>query len=223
MTTTTAAATTATTQRRVRAITSASRAWAQRSLAPAPAPGRWSRAALGGCLAELSGDSGAPSLTLACSLVCEVQQQGEPVAWVTRPGSIFYPPDAADGGIDLPVLPVVRLGSLHDRLRAADQIARSGAFGLLVLDLSEDGPTLPLTAQSRLSEQAIAHGALVLCLTTKRARQPSLGSLVAVRGQARRIRRGDGRYVCRVEVLKDKRRGPGWTDEEDRRGPDGVR
>ena len=221
MTTTAAAATAATTQRSLRAIASASQAWAQRGLAPVPA--RWSRAALGNCLAELSGDAGAPALTLACSLVREAQQQGEPVAWLTRPGSIFYPPDAADGGIDLPVLPVIRLDSLRDRLRAADQIARSGAFGLLVLDLSEDGPTLPLTAQSRLSEQAIAHGALVLCLTTKRARQPSLGSLVAVRGQARRVRRGDGRFACRVEVLKDKRRGPGWTGEEDRRGPDGVR
>ena len=207
----------------LRAIASGSRAWAQRSRMPSPAPGRWTRAALGSCLAELSGGAGAPSLTLACRLVREVQQQGEPVAWVTRPGSVFYPPDLADGGIDLAALPVIRLDDARDRLRAADQLARSGAFGLLVLDLVEDDLGLPLAVQSRLSEQAIAHGALVLCLTMKTERQPSLGSLVTVRGQARRIRRGDGRYACRVEVLKDKRRGPGWTDEEHRRGPDGVR
>ena len=207
----------------LRAIASVSNAWAQRSRMPSPAPGRWTRAALGSCLAELSGAAGAPSLTLACSLVREVQQQGEPVAWVTRPGSTFYPPDVADGGIDLAALPVIRLDDVRDRLLAADQLTRSGAFGLLVLDLVEDGPGLPLAVQSRLSEQAIAHGALVLCLTAKTERQPSLGSLVTVRGQARRIRRGNGRYACRVEVLKDKRRGPGWTDEEDRRGPDGVR
>ena len=207
----------------LRAIASVSNAWAQRSRMPSPAPGRWTRAALGSCLAELSGADGAPSLTLACSLVREVQQQGEPVAWVTRPGSTFYPPDVADGGIDLAALPVIRLDDVRDRLLAADQLTRSGAFGLLVLDLVEDGPGLPLAVQSRLSEQAIAHGALVLCLTAKTERQPSLGSLVTVRGQARRIRRGNGRYACRVEVLKDKRRGPGWTDEEDRRGPDGVR
>ncbi len=207
----------------LRAIASVSNAWAQRSRMPSPAPGRWTRAALGSCLAELSGADGGPSLTLACSLVREVQQQGEPVAWVTRPGSTFYPPDVADGGIDLAALPVIRLDDVRDRLLAADQLTRSGAFGLLVLDLVEDGPGLPLAVQSRLSEQAIAHGALVLCLTAKTERQPSLGSLVTVRGQARRIRRGNGRYACRVEVLKDKRRGPGWTDEEDRRGPDGVR
>ena len=196
----------------LRAIASGSRAWAQRSRMPSPAPGRWTRAALGSCLAELSGGAGAPSLTLACRLVREVQRQGEPVAWVTRSGSVFYPPDLADGGIDLAALPVIRLDDARDRLRAADQLARSGAFGLLVLDLVEDDPCL-----------AIAHGALVLCLTMKTERQPSLGSLVTVRGQARRIRRGDGRYACRVEVLKDKRRGPGWTDEEHQRGPDGVR
>ena len=207
----------------LRAIASVSNAWAQRSRMPSPAPGRWTRAALGSCLAELSGADGGPSLTLACSLVREVQQQGEPVAWVTRPGSTFYPPDVADGGIDLAALPVIRLDDVRDRLLAADQLTRSGAFGLLVLDLVEDVPALPLAVQSRLSEQAIAHGALVLCLTAKTERQPSLGSLVTVRGQARRIRRGEGRYVCRVEVLKDKRRGPGWTDEENRCGPDGVR
>ncbi len=200
-----------------------SRAWAQRRRMPAPPPGRWSRTALNSCLAELSGAAGAPALTLACSLVREVQQQGEPVAWVTRPGSTFYPPDVADGGIDLAALPVILLNDVRDRLRATDQLARSGAFGLLVLDLVEDGPVLPLAVQSRLSEQAITHGALVLCLTAKTEQQPSIGSLVTVRGQARRIRRGDDWYVCRVEVLKDKRRGPGWTDEEDRRGPDGVR
>lgn len=207
----------------LRAVATGSRAWVQRSRMPSPAPGRWSRAALGSCLAELSGAAGAPSLTLACSLVREVQQQGEPAAWVTRPGSTFYPPDLADGGIDLAALPVIRLDDAGDRLRAADQLARSGAFGLLVLDLAGDDSGLPLAAQSRLSEQAIAHGALVLCLTIKTERQPSLGSLVTVRGQARRVRRGDGEYACRVEVLKDKRRGPGWTDEEHRRGPDGVR
>ena len=209
--------------RNLRAITGASRAWMQRGRMLSPAPGQWSRAALGNCLAELSGGAAASSLTLACSLVREVQQQGEPVAWVTRPGNTFYPPDVADGGIDLAALPVIQLDDMRDRLRAADQLARSGAFGLLVLDLVEDGLDLPLAVQSRLSEQAIAHGALVLCLTAKTERQPSLGSLVTVRGQARRIRRGEGRYACRVEVLKDKRRGPGWTDEENRCGPDGVR
>ena len=205
------------------ALVSASRAWADRSLAtPEPVPASWSSTVLGGCLAELSGAGASSSLTLAFSLVHQVQRRGEPAAWITRAESTFFPPDAADGGIDLAALPVIRLPGRRQCLRAADQLARSGAFGLLVIDLGRC-LDLPLAAQTRLAGQALAHGTLVLCLTAKTDRQPSLGSLVSVRAHAQRIRRGDGRFTCRVHVLKDKRRGPGWSDEVWCRGPDGVR
>ena len=203
------------------ALVSASRSWLQRALAP-PAPAAWNSAALGGCLAELSGTAAAPSLTLALGLVRQVQREDEPVAWITRTASTFFPPDAAEGGVDLAALPVIRLDGVRQRLRAADQLARSGAFGLLVIDLG-DCLDLPLAVQSRLAEQALAHGTLILCLTEKTERQPSLGSLVAVRGQARCVRHGPDRFACRVQALKDKRRGPGWTDQEWCRGPDGMR
>ena len=195
-------------------------AWLRRSLC-APPPPAWTSAALGGCLAELSGEPGAPSLTLAFSLVRQVQQQGEPVAWLARTDSTFYPPDAAEGGVDLAALPVIRLAGLRQRLQAAEQLARAGAFGLLVIDLGAC-LDLPLAAQTRLADQALAHGTLILCLTAKTEHQPSLGSLVAVRGHARRIHRGKDGFACRVQALKDKRRGPGWTDEEWCRGPDGL-
>ena len=205
------------------ALVSASRIWASRGLAtPGPAPASWTSAALGGCLAELSGAGASPSLTLAFSLVHQVQQQGEPAAWITRAESTFFPPDAAQSGVDLAALPVIRLAGLRQRLRAADQLARSGAFGLLVIDLG-GCLDLPLAVQTRLAGQALAHGTLILCLTMKTDRQPSLGSLVSVRAHARRIRHGDGRFMCQVHVLKDKRRGPGWSDEVWCRGPDGVR
>lgn len=205
----------------ISALVSASRSWLHRGLAAPPAAA-WTAAALGGCLAELSGTGAAPSLTLAFGLVRQVQRQEEPVAWITRTGSTFFPPDAAEGGIDLAALPVIRLDAVRQRLRAADQLARSGAFGLLVIDLG-DRLDLPLAAQTRLAEQALAHGTLILCLTAKTERQPSLGSLVAVRGHARCIRHGPDRFACRVQALKDKRRGPGWTDQEWCRGPDGMR
>ena len=205
------------------ALVSASRTWASRGLAtPGPAPASWTSAALGGCLAELSGAGASPSLTLAFSLVHQVQQQGEPAAWITRAESTFFPPDAAQSGVDLAALPVIRLAGLRQRLRAADQLARSGAFGLLVIDLG-GCLDLPLAVQTRLAGQALAHSTLILCLTMKTDRQPSLGSLVSVRAHARRIRHGDGRFMCQVHVLKDKRRGPGWSDEVWCRGPDGVR
>ena len=189
---------------------------------PEPVPVSWSSAVLGGCLAELSGTGASSALTLAFSLVHQVQQQGEPAAWITRPGSTFFPPDAAEGGIDLAALPIIRLPGRRQCLRAAEQLARSGAFGLLVIDLG-GCLDLPLAAQTRLAGQALAHRTLMLCLTVKTEDQPSLGSLVSVRAHARRIRRGDGRFACRVHVLKDKRRGPGWSDEVWCRGPDGVR
>lgn len=185
-------------------------------------PAAWTCDALGGCLAELSGTGAAPTLTLAFALVRQVQCRGEPAAWITRTESTFFPPDAAEGGVDLAALPVVRLAGRHQCLRAADQLVRSGAFGLVVTDLGEC-PDLPLAVQTRLAGQAIAHRTLVLCLTVKNDRQPSLGSLVSVRVDARRIRQADGRFVCRVQALKDKRRGPGWRDEVWCRGPDGVR
>ena len=205
-----------------------SRPWVSRPLVsrglatPGPAPASWTSAALGGCLAELSGTGASPSLTLAFSLVHQVQQQGEPAAWITRADSTFFPPDAAQGGVDLAALPVIRLAGRRQCLRAADRLVRCGAFGLLVIDLG-GCLDLPLAAQTRLAGQALAHGTLVLCLTVKTEDAPSLGSLVSVRAHARRIPRGDGRFACRVHVLKDKRRGPGWSDEVWCRGPDGVR
>ena len=205
------------------ALVSASRTWAGRGLAtPEPVPASWSSAVLGGCLAELSGTGASSSLTLAFSLVHQVQRQGEPAAWITRAESTFFPPDVAEGGIDLAALPVIRLPGRRQCLRAADQLARSGAFGLLVIDLG-GCLDLPLAAQTRLAGQALAHGTLILCLTAKAEGQPSLGSLVSVRAHAQRVHRGDGRFTCRVHVLKDKRRGPGWRDEVWCRGPDGVR
>ena len=161
-------------------------------------------------------------LTLAFGLVLQVQRKGEPVAWITSAESTFFPPDVAEGGIDLDALPVIRLASVRHRVRAADQLARSGAFGLVVIELGEC-LDLPLAMQTRLAELALSHGTVVLCLTVKTDRQPSLGSLVSVRGQARIDRRAADGFVCRVDVLKDKRRGPGWHDEEWCRGPDGLR
>ena len=206
------------------ALVSASQAWLQRSqMALSPVSKKeWTAAALGGCLAELSGSSAAPVLTVAFRLVHQVQQHGEPVVWISSNENTFFPPDVADGGVDLSALPVIRLASLRQRLTAIEQLVCSGAFGLLVADLGEC-VDLPLATQTRLAEQALAQSTLVLCLTVKTDQQPSLGSLVTVRVQARRIRYGEGRFICQVHALKDKRYGPGWVDEEWCCGPTGVR
>jgi recombination protein RecA len=181
----------------------------------------WGYAALAGRLAELSGTGASALLTAAFGLVLEAQQAGDPVAWVTSRTSSFFPPDAAEGGVDLDALAVVRAEDAVQAARAADQLLRSGGFGLVVLDLASNAgaePRVPLPMQTRLAGLAQKHAAAVLALTAKGPDRPSLGSLVAVRAEATR---GPG-PTCEVRVIKDKRRGPGETRREACRAPAGV-
>jgi len=189
----------------------------------APAPEgvpAWSQAELAGRLCELSAGADGALLSAAMSVVLDAQLTGDPVAWVTATAATFYPPDVAACGVDLAALVVVRTGDARTAGRAADVLLRSGAFGLVVLDLGTN-TALPTPLQGRLVQLALKHDAAVLCLTAKQSSAASLGSLVSLRGQVRRRRTGPG-YVCDIGILKDKRRGPGWTIEERRRGPDGL-
>ena len=143
----------------------------------------WRFAALAGRLAELSSREGAAGLTLAFSLVLDAQRAGEPVGWLTADESAFFPPDAARGGVDLDALVVVRLPAAGQLPRAAEHLARSGAFGLLVLDLGE-AARVPVPMQMRLLGLARQHESAVLFLTRKGGGDASLGSLVSLRAAA---------------------------------------
>ena len=176
---------------------------------------------MAGRLVEISGSGATAALTLAFGLTLEAQRQGEPVAWVTPRESVFYPPDAAEGGVDLDALAVVRVPDARAVARAGDRLARSGAFGLIVLDL---GPAeVPMPLQARLAGLAQKHHAALVCLTDKPPKAPSLGSLVSLRVHARRRETSGGRFACELDVFKDKRRGPTWTHAEVCRGPAGLR
>src|SRR5689334_3058740 len=96
---------------------------------------RLTRDQLGGRLVELSAQGAVATLTCAVGLVLEAQVQAEPVAWIAIAGTSFYPPDLADSGVDLAALVVVRAPELLAGVRAAERLLRSGAFGLVVLDL----------------------------------------------------------------------------------------
>ncbi|UCF93443.1 MAG: hypothetical protein JSW39_04565 [Desulfobacterales bacterium] len=185
-------------------------------------PAEWRLATFAGRFGEVSGDPAGASLTLVFRLVLEVQQLGEPVAWITRRQSTFFPPDAADAGIDLAALPVVRAADVLAAARAAEYLLRSGAFGLVMMDLGANAH-LPLQAQARLAAQARQHDTALICMTEKEGHRPSLGSLVSLRAHAAQTQREAGWFRCEVCVLKDKRRGPGWTHAEVCRGPDGLR
>jgi recombination protein RecA len=193
----------------------------RRVLQPLP-PARWSRAELAGRLAELSGGPAGAALTLAFGLILDAQLQGETAAWVSAGQGLFYPPDVAEGGVDLGALPVVRVQDAAEAGRAAEHLVRCGAFGLVVLDLGAAEP-LPLPLQARLAKLAQRHDAAILCLTRKRGGERSLGPLVSLRAEARRERSGDGGFLCEARALKDKRRGAGWMHQESCRGPEGLR
>jgi recombination protein RecA len=182
----------------------------------------WSLASIAGRLVEISATPAGAPLTLAFRLVLDAQRAGEPVAWVGRKDAPFYPPDVADAGIDLVALPVVWAKNPASAAKGADLLVRSGAFGLVVVDLGIDA-MLPQHAASRLAALAKQHGAAVVCLTDKDAVRPSLGPLVSLRAHATARARGDGgRFRCEAKAIKDKRGKPGWTVMEVCRGPDGL-
>jgi len=182
---------------------------------------RWRLAETVGRLVEISGAGETAALTLAFELVLEAQQQGEPVVWIMPEESSFYPPDAAEGGVDLDALVVVRVPDIRAVARAADRLARSGGFGLIALDLGV--ADIPTPLQARLAGLAQKHHTALLCLTEKAGKAPSLGSLISLRVHAQRAQLSEARFECALTVLKDKRRGPTWAHAEVCRGPAGLR
>jgi recombination protein RecA len=175
----------------------------------------WSFASARGRLVELSARGATATLTAATELVVEAQLQGEPVAWLAPWSSTFYPPDVAASGADLAALVVVRVADAIAAARTAERLLRSGAFGLVILELAE--AELPMAVQGRLVTLAQTHDAAVVCLTEKSAETASLGSLISLRTEATRLR---DEVVLRV--IKDKRRGPGTMRTIKRGGPAGL-
>jgi recombination protein RecA len=139
------------------------------------------------------------------------QVQQELAAWVQLGPSVPFIPDVAALGIDLKALPFVIMPTLTSLMRGAEHLLRSGAFGLVVLDLGcsigaikQRDPQLPMAALSRILGLAQKHHTAVVCLTEKSRESPSLGSLVSLRIHSARV----GAQV-QAEVVKDKHAGPG--------------
>ncbi|MBI4526784.1 MAG: recombinase A [Deltaproteobacteria bacterium] len=180
----------------------------------------WTLSEISGRLVEISGSAAAAALTFTFTLVLEAQHQGEPVSWVGSRESCFYPPDAAHEGIDLEALVIIRAPDLVMVPRAGEKLLRSGAFGLVVLDLGS--ADIPMPLQARLAALVRQHHSALLCLTKKENRDPSLSSLVSLRVHARRTHTSNGPFPCELQILKDKRRGPTWQHAEVFRGPAGL-
>jgi len=179
------------------------------------APSSWTREGLTGRLVQLTGSS---SLTATVSLLLDAQLSGETAAWVMRQSGSFYPPDLDAWGVDLDALTVVRVPDDPSVARAGDRLARSGAFGLLVLDIGDE-TRVPTPLLSRLLGLARKHDIAVLFLTPG----GSLGSLISLRLETGMHRLDEGRFSVDLHAVKDKRRAPGWTHEEICHGPAGLR
>lgn len=193
----------------------------QRGIDPDVPPASWGLPTLRGRFVEITGGPASAALTLAIGLVAEAQQCAEPVAWVSRSDSYFFPPDAAAAGIDLSALVVVWATGAQHSAQAADLLLRSGAFGLVTLDLGTED-SLPLAAQTRLAALAKKQATALVCLTRTDRAPPSLGSLISLRAEARRTGQAREGFRCEARILKDKRRGPGWTHLEVCVGPSGL-
>jgi recombination protein RecA len=191
---------------------------------------RWQLDEIVGRLTELSGLGAVASLSAATALVLEAQSRGEPAAWLGLPPASFFPPDLDDAGVDLDALVVVRAPDITAMVRAADRLLRSAAFGLVVLDLGAPGAgnEIPIAVQGRLVGLAQHHDAAIVVITEKPRDASSIGSMVSLRAEAVRERvvgspgGGSRGWRLAVRAVKDKRRGPGWSELADVVGPAGL-
>ncbi|HYC54623.1 MAG TPA: recombinase A [Candidatus Binatia bacterium] len=181
----------------------------------------WDLPELAGRLTQITRSGAGAALTFCADLLWKAQHRGEPCAWISAQASSFFPPDLHASGIDLAALPFIRTPDAAAAARAADKLLRSGAFGLVLLDLGLR-PSVPSPLLSRLLALARKHNAAVILLTEHGAEE-SLAPIVSLRATTLRHRAAPDRFVCSIRADKDKNRGPGWAHEETFRGPPGLR
>lgn len=181
----------------------------------------WTIQSLAGRMVELQSGGPSASLTIVAGLILEVQQRGQPAAWVGHARSVFFPPDFAESGIALASLPVIRPRIFAASLRAADALLRSEGFALIVLDIPSH-ETLTLGTQTRLAGLARSSHTALICLTQDGSGTPTLASLASIRCHSRFTRSAFNRFAWVLQASRDKRGSAGWTLKEQAHGPGGL-
>jgi hypothetical protein len=131
---------------------------------------------------ELCGEAASGRTSLALRAVASAHRELRLCAWVDGPKEL-YPPAAAALGVDLERLLVVRPQAFAQRVWAAVQLARSGTFTAVVVDLTlgVGAPGRPerlaLTEARKLADAAARGGTLVLLLTSPEAPADGLARL----------------------------------------------
>ena len=180
-----------------------------------------------GRLIEISGRGVNARLSTAVNLLRQAQIEGETSAWIQTEEGDLYPPDLAAAGIDLQSLIVLHLPTdqgARDLLRASEWLLRSGAYGLIVIDLSGVRAPAPTNQAwcARLVALAREHGTRILLITDTPASQSSLGPLIGLRIAAQRSPPLAGQCTLNVHVLKNKSGGPLRVVPETWRAPSGL-
>ncbi|QSQ25810.1 recombinase RecA [Pyxidicoccus parkwayensis] len=158
---------------------------------------------------ELCGEAASGRTSLALSAVAAAHKEERLCAWVDGPREL-YPPAAAALGVDLERLLIVRPQAPEQRVWAAVQLARSGAFACVVLDLTRGiGSTgrtsrVALAEARKLADAAERGGGLLLLLTSPDA--PADG-MTRLRTEAQ-----DGKGWS-VEVVRSRQGGTGTRAE----------
>ncbi|XXF74981.1 recombinase RecA [Myxococcaceae bacterium GXIMD 01537] len=160
---------------------------------------------------ELCGEAASGRTSLALRAVAAAHRERRLAAYVDGPGEL-YPPAAAAMGVDLERLLIVHPKAPEQRVWAAVQLARSGAFACVVLDLTRGssgeagrpGARLSLPEGRKLADAAGKGGGLLLLLTSPEA--PADGML-RLRTEAR------GVEGLSVEVVRSRQGGTGARAE----------
>ena len=119
---------------------------------------------------ELWGEAASGRTSLALKAVAAAQRAGRLCAWVDGPAEL-YPPTAQALGVDLRALLMVRPRAPGQLAWAAQQLARSGAFACVVLDVTHTGARLspPRTARSWRTPPSPRDAAAVAVTPRRRA------------------------------------------------------
>ncbi len=181
-----------------------------------------------GRVVELSGSSasgGHARTSTAVAILRRIQREGETAAWIQPTGGALFPPDLHDAGIDLDALVVVHIDNgITGLCKAAELLLRSGAFGLVVVDLIETSLAAPAAAAwlGRMLGLARQHDSHVVLLTDKPTHADSVGTLVGLRIESHRHRDPQGEFLVEHQVIKNKSGAPFDVARDRYRGPDGL-
>jgi recombination protein RecA len=144
---------------------------------------------------ELCGEEASGRTTVALSLVAAAGREKRLSAWVDGPSEL-YPPAAAAMGVSLERLLIARPKSPGQLVWTAVQLLRSGAFTLVVLDVTHTGVQLTMTDAKKLLDAARTGGSLLVVVTSLTAQGQGFARLML---QTQSVSRGGVRTLRVVQ------------------------